>query len=58
LEDVGSLDDAGGGQRAARLGRGADHQRGAVVHQVGGTVEAGDEFGEQLASGDFNDNGP
>jgi hypothetical protein len=26
--------------------------------QVGGTVEAGDEFGEQLASGDFNDNGP
>jgi hypothetical protein len=25
--------------------------------QVAGTVEAGDEFGEQLASGDFNNDG-
>jgi hypothetical protein len=25
--------------------------------QVGGAVEAGDEFGEQLASGDFNHDG-
>jgi FG-GAP repeat len=31
---------------------------GQLFTQVGGAVEAGDEFGAQLANGDFNDNGP
>jgi hypothetical protein len=30
---------------------------GRLFSQVGGTVEAGDQFGSQLATGDFNDNG-
>jgi hypothetical protein len=30
---------------------------GRLFTQVAGTVEAGDEFGEQLAAGDFNDDG-
>jgi FG-GAP repeat len=30
---------------------------GQLFTQVGGAVEAGDAFGAQLASGDFNDNG-
>jgi hypothetical protein len=30
---------------------------GRLFTQVGGLVEAGDEFGEQLASGDFNHDG-
>jgi hypothetical protein len=46
-----------GGQRAVRLGGGADDQRGRLFTQVGGSVEADDQFGAQLAAGDFNNNG-
>jgi hypothetical protein len=57
LEDVGTVGDAGvlsvlPGSAAGLTTRGAK-----LFTQVGGMVEGGDEFGEQLASGDFNHDG-
>jgi hypothetical protein len=54
LEDVGTLDDAGAVSVLPGSAGGLTTSGGRLFTQVGGLVEAGDEFGEQLASGDFN----
>jgi hypothetical protein len=57
LEDVGSLDDAGTVSALPGSAGGLTTSGARLFTQVAGTVEAGDEFGEQLASGDFNNDG-
>jgi FG-GAP repeat len=57
LEDVGSLDDAGAFSTLHGSTSGLTTSGGQLFTQVGGLMEAGDEFGEQLAAGDFNDDG-
>ena len=47
----------GRGKCAAGVGRGRTISGGRLFTQVGGTVEANDQFGSQLAAGGFNHNG-
>jgi len=56
-EDVGTLDAAGAISVLYGSASGVTTSGGRLFTQVGGTVEAGDEFGEQLAAGDFNKDG-
>jgi hypothetical protein len=57
LEDVGTADDAGALSTLYGSSSGLTANGGRLFPQVAGTVEAGDEFGEQLAAGDFDDDG-
>jgi FG-GAP repeat len=57
LEDVGTLDGAGALSVLYGSAGGLTTTGGRLFTQVGGLVEAGDEFGEQLASGDFDHDG-
>jgi hypothetical protein len=57
LEDVGTVADAGAVSALPGSAGGLTTSGARLFTQVAGTVEAGDEFGEQLASGDFNNNG-
>jgi hypothetical protein len=57
LEDVGTVDDAGALSTLYGSTSGLTTSGGQLFTQVGGLMEAGDEFGEQLAAGDFNDDG-
>jgi hypothetical protein len=57
LEDVGSLDGAGAVSVLPGSAGGLTASGGRLFTQVGGRVEAGDAFGEQLAAGDFNHDG-
>ena len=57
LEDIGTLDDAGAVSVLPGSAGGLTTSGARLFTQVAGTIEAGDEFGEQLASGDFNNNG-
>jgi hypothetical protein len=57
LEDVGSTVDAGVVSVLPGSAGGLTASGAKLFTQVAGSVEAGDEFGEQLASGDFNHNG-
>jgi hypothetical protein len=57
LEDVGSTVDAGTVSVLPGSAGGLTPSGGRLFTQVGGLVEAGDEFGEQLAAGDFNHDG-
>jgi hypothetical protein len=56
-EDVGTLDAAGALSVLYGSAGGLTTSGGRLFTQVAGLVEAGDEFGEQLASGDFNHDG-
>jgi hypothetical protein len=56
-EDVGTLDAAGALSVLYGSAGGLATSGGRLFTQVAGLVEAGDEFGEQLASGDFNHDG-
>jgi FG-GAP repeat len=56
-EDVGTLNSAGAVSALYGSAGGLTTTGGQLFTQVGGAVEAGDAFGAQLASGDFNDNG-
>ena len=57
LEDVGTIGDAGALSVLPGSAAGLTTSGGRLFTQVGGLAEAGDEFGEQLASGDFNHDG-
>jgi hypothetical protein len=57
MEDIGTLDAAGALSVLYGSSSGVTASGGRLFTQVGGTVEAGDEFGEQLAAGDFNHDG-
>jgi hypothetical protein len=57
LEDVGTVDDAGALSTLYGSTSGLTTSGGRLFTQVAGTVETGDEFGEQLAAGDFNSDG-
>ena len=57
LEDVGTAADAGALSVLPGSAGGLTTTGGRLFTQVAGAVEAGDEFGEQLAAGDFNDDG-
>jgi hypothetical protein len=57
LEDVGSLDDAGALSVLPGSAGGVTATGGRLFTQVAGTVEGGDEFGEALATGDFDNDG-
>jgi hypothetical protein len=57
LEDVGSTVDAGVVSVLPGSAGGLTASGAKLFTQVAGSVEAGDEFGEQLASGDFNRDG-
>ena len=57
LEDIGTVDDAGALSTLYGSTNGLTASGGRLFTQVAGTVETGDEFGEQLAAGDFNDDG-
>jgi FG-GAP repeat protein len=57
LEDIGSTVDAGAVSVLPGSAGGLTSSGAKLFTQVGGLVEAGDEFGEQLASGDFNHDG-
>jgi hypothetical protein len=57
LEDVGSTVDAGTVSVLPGSAGGLTASGARLFTQVGGLVEAGDEFGEQLASGDFDHDG-
>jgi FG-GAP repeat len=57
LEDVGTVADAGALSVLPGSAGGLTTTGGSLFTQVAGAVEAGDEFGEQLAAGDFNDDG-
>jgi hypothetical protein len=57
LEDVGSTVDTGVVSVLPGSAGGLTASGAKLFTQVGGSVEAGDEFGEQLASGDFNHDG-
>jgi FG-GAP repeat len=56
-EDVGSLGEAGAVSVAYGSGAGLTTSGGRLFTQVGGRVEADDQFGAQLAAADFNNNG-
>jgi hypothetical protein len=56
-EDVGTLDAAGALSVLYGSSSGVTASGGRLFTQVGGAVEAGDQFGEQLAGGDFNHDG-
>jgi hypothetical protein len=56
-EDVGSLGEAGAVSVAYGSGAGLTTSRRRLFTQVGGRVEADDQFGAQLAAADFNNNG-
>jgi FG-GAP repeat protein len=56
-ERVGSTVDAGAVSVLPGSAAGLTTSGARLFTQVGGLVEAGDEFGEQLASGDFNHDG-
>jgi hypothetical protein len=57
LEDVGTLDDAGALSVLYGSSSGVTASGGRLFTQVAGRVEASDEFGEQLAAGDFDHDG-
>jgi hypothetical protein len=57
LEDVGATVDAGVVSVLPGSAGGLTTSGGRLFTQVAGAVEAGDEFGEQLASGDFSHDG-
>jgi hypothetical protein len=57
LEDVGTVADAGALSVLPGSAAGLTTSGARLFTQVAGSVEAGDEFGEQLASGDFNHDG-
>ncbi len=57
LEDAGTVADAGALSVLPGSAGGLTSNGGRLFTQVAGAVEAGDEFGEQLASGDFNHDG-
>ena len=57
LEDVGTVADAGALSVLPGSAGGLTTTGGRLFTQVAEAVEAGDEFGEQLAAGDFNDDG-
>jgi hypothetical protein len=57
LESVGTLFGAGALSVLPGSAAGLTTSGGRLFTQVGGRAEAGDEFGEQLASGDFNHDG-
>jgi hypothetical protein len=57
LEDIGSTVDTGVVSVLPGSAGGLTASGAKLFTQVGGAVEAGDEFGEQLASGDFNHDG-
>ena len=57
LEDVGTVADAGVLSVLRGSAAGLTTSGARLFTQVAGSVEAGDEFGEQLASGDFNHDG-
>jgi hypothetical protein len=57
LEDIGTVDDAGALSTLYGSTNGLTASGGRLFTQVAGTVETGDEFGEQLAAGDFNNDG-
>ena len=57
LADVGSLDGAGAVSVLSGSAGGLTTGGRWLFTQIGGAVEAGDSFGEQLASGDFNHDG-
>jgi hypothetical protein len=57
LERVGTLFGAGALSVLPGSAAGLTSSGGRLFTQVGGLAEAGDEFGEQLASGDFNHDG-
>jgi hypothetical protein len=57
LEDIGSTVDAGAVSVLPGSAGGLTSSGAKLFTQAGGTVESGDEFGEQLASGDFNHDG-
>jgi FG-GAP repeat len=57
LEDVGTVADAGALSVLRGSAAGLTTTGARLFTQVAGSVEAGDEFGEQLASGDFNHDG-
>src|SRR5438094_527007 len=56
-EDVGSAGQAGAVSVLPGSAGGLTATGGRLFTQVGGTIEADDQFGAQLAAGDFNDNG-
>jgi hypothetical protein len=56
-EDVGRLGEAGAVSVACGSAAGLTTNGGQLFTQVGGMVEADDQFGAQLAAGDFNHNG-
>jgi hypothetical protein len=56
-EDVGAIQYAGAVSVLYGSAAGLTTSRGRLFTQVGGAVEAGDEFGGPLASGDFNHDG-
>jgi hypothetical protein len=56
-EAVGSADGAGAISVLYGSATGLTTSGGQLFTQVAGTVEAGDQFGAQLAAGDFNNNG-
>jgi hypothetical protein len=56
-EDVGSAGQAGAVSVLPGSAAGLTATGGRLFTQVGGTIEADDQFGAQLAAGDFNDNG-
>jgi len=57
VEDVGTVADAGALSTLYGSTTGLTTSGARLFTQVAGTVEAGDEFGEQLAAGDFNSDG-
>jgi hypothetical protein len=57
FEAVGSIPDAGAVSVLYGSASGLSHTGAQLFTQVGGTVEAGDNFGFSLAAGDFNNDG-
>jgi hypothetical protein len=55
-EDIGNIPDAGAVSVLYGSAGGLSRTGGQLFTQVGGTVEAGDNFGHALAAGDFNNN--
>ena len=56
-ERVGTADQAGAVSVLDGSAGGLTTAGGQLFTQVAGNVEAGDQFGAQLAAGDFNNNG-
>jgi hypothetical protein len=57
MEDAGAVANAGALSVLPGSAGGLTTTGGRLFTQVAGAVEAGDEFGEQLAAGDFNNDG-